>query len=271
MSTFMTAQIENQRGWLARHYRVIRRTDDMVTVDLDAGVYMPYTTRRFRITNEGELMVTVENAAVTPVDTDVLPETQEGAVEAEIEAVAVEVEDAAVSKAMNDLTIVRQRRDKWKAKAEAAEAEVLRLRQQVTRLLEDKLRLAAEVERLQSVEKRLMTIRKEVHFSLAVVPGESSDQALRDALWMIDQLSIDIRVGNPIRMEHPQTITYEPDHVTDAGEMVTPVEPGSYKNARGVLAPADEPAEVSIRRLRDGVTTADNPPPTTANDANEGA
>lgn len=28
-------------------------------------------------------------------------------------------------------------------------------------------------------------------------------------------------------------------------------EPGSYKRTRGILAPADEPAEVSIRRMRD--------------------
>lgn len=36
-----------------------------------------------------------------------------------------------------------------------------------------------------------------------------------------------------------------------------PTFPGSYKRARGILAPADEPAEVSIRRMRDGGEASD--------------
>ena len=48
--------------------------------------------------------------------------------------------------------------------------------------------------------------------------------------------------GVPIRMEH----------ITDI-ELVPASEPGSYKNARGILAGLwDEPSEVLIRRLRDG-------------------
>ena len=38
------------------------------------------------------------------------------------------------------------------------------------------------------------------------------------------------------------------------GDFTKPAEAGSYKQARGILAGLDdEPAEVSIRRLRDGI------------------
>jgi len=53
--------------------------------------------------------------------------------------------------------------------------------------------------------------------------------------------------GTPIRMQHITNI-----------ELVPPSEPGSYKNARGILAGLwDEPSEVLIRRLRDGEDSED--------------
>ena len=104
MTAIMTAQIKfGEKDFACHHFPVIHRTDDSVTVDLQAGIrVMPHTTRSFRITSEGDLMVvpeTVQNSPKMPnvcsvdVDTDDAAEMKIDGVAVQNGGVAVDSQD----------------------------------------------------------------------------------------------------------------------------------------------------------------------------------
>lgn len=105
-TTYATAQICNERGWLCRHYPVMKRNGDWVTVNLSStDQVMPYTTKSYRITAEGALYVApaeiaqnapeTSNTGSTVVDTQIAQKT-------ELEAVAPEKQEVVMTVTKTD-------------------------------------------------------------------------------------------------------------------------------------------------------------------------